>query len=330
MTRPRSGVGTHGALIAVCAMALVPAHAWAWGCEGHRTVVRIAARHLSIHAQQQLRALLTANPIDSGLKRFCQPVSPDPFIDAATWADDIRDPHPETGGWHFMDIPRSTPRDQAKAACPPSSCVTTAIAQQLKVLRSNAADAARADALRFIIHFVGDMHQPLHCTTNNDRGGNCVPVRFFDKPPVLQKGSDGKPVKGKYKPNLHSVWDSSIIAADVKARGITLWQFADDLDKKFSAQIPAWMAANVRLEDWAWESHQVAETVAYGKLGTAVPQEVDTHPATCDDANHVAERMLGLDQRLDQPYQDDALPVVHEQLAKAGARLAKILNRVWP
>jgi len=319
-----------GAFVVACAVALIPAGANGWGCEGHRTVVRIAARHLSAHARQELRALLTAHPIDPSLKRFCQPVSPDPFVDAATWADDIRDERLETSEWHFLDIPRGAARDTAKAACPATGCVTTAIAQQLKVLRSNAADAERADALRFVIHFVGDLHQPLHCTTNDDRGGNCVPVRFFDKPPVLQKGSDGKPIKGKFKPNLHGVWDSSIIAADLKARGIKLWEFADDIDKKFSTQISTWMAAQVRLEDWAWDSHQLSENVAYGKLSTAIPLEADTRPGTCDNANHIAERMLTLDEHLDQPYQDAAVPVIHEQLAKAGARLAKILNRVWP
>jgi hypothetical protein len=307
-----------------------PAHAWAWGCEGHRTVARIAARHLSTHARQQVHALLIAKPIDSSLKRFCQPIDPDPFVDAATWADDVRNVQ-HTGAWHFLDIPRGARRDQAGAACPKQAgCVTTAIAAQIRILQSHAPNVQRAAALRYVIHLVGDLHQPLHCTTNDDRGGNCVPVQYFTTAPALQKGKDGTPIKGDYKPNLHRIWDSSIIATDLKARSIKLSQLAPDLDKRFSAQIAAWMAAQVALEDWAWDSHELAETLAYGKLPKAIPDEANTGPATCAQANHVAERMLALDLRLDQPYQDAAVPVVNEQLAKAGVRLAKILNGVWP
>ena len=330
MAKLRSMTRLRRALAIAGVTTLIPVHAWAWGCEGHRTVARIAARHLSTHARQQAHALLTANPIDPRLKRFCQPTDPDPFVDAATWADDVRDVR-HTGAWHFLDIPRGATRGQAGAACPKKAgCVTTAIAAQIKLLQSHAPKGQRADALRYVIHLVGDLHQPLHCTTNDDRGGNCVPVRYFSTPPVLQKGNDGKPIKGDYKPNLHGIWDSSIVATELKARRMTLLQLAPDLDKRFAAQIPVWMAANVALEDWAWESHELAETLAYGRLPKAIPDEADTRPATCDQANHVAARMLALDLRLAQPYQDAAVLSVDEQLTKAGVRLAKILNRVWP
>ena len=318
------------ALLTVGAIAMVPAHGWAWGCEGHRTIARIAARHLSTHARQQVHALLIAHPINSRLTRFCQPIDPDPFVDGATWADDVRDLQ-HTAAWHFVDIPRDAKREHAGAACPKNEgCVTTAIAAQIKILQSRAPNAQRADALRYVIHLVGDLHQPLHCSTNDDRGGNCVPVHYFMVAPTLQHDTDGQPIKGDYKPNLHGIWDSSIIATDLRVRRITVAQLAPDLDKRFAAQIPAWMAANVALEDWAWDSHELAETLAYGKLPKAIPDEANTRPATCDQANHVAERMLALHLRVGQSYQHAAVPVVNEQLAKAGVRLAKILNSVWP
>jgi len=330
MVQPRPSMRIVRALAVAGMMAMVPTYVWAWGCEGHRTVARIAARHLSAHARQQAHALLTANPIDSRLQRFCQPIDPDPFVDAAAWADDVRDAK-HTGAWHFLNIPRGARRDQVSPACPKTAgCVTTAIAAQIQVLRSHAPNAQRADALRYVIHLVGDLHQPLHCTTNDDRGGNCVPVRYFSRAPALQKDRDGAPIIGDYKPNLHGIWDSSIIATDLKARRVTLSQLAPDLDKRFAAQIPVWMAANVALEDWAWDSHVLAERLAYGKLPKAIPDEADTGPATCDQVNHVAERMLAFALRLGQPYQEAAVPVVDEQLAKAGVRLAKILNGVWP
>jgi hypothetical protein len=311
-------------------MAMVPTYVWAWGCEGHRTIARIAARHLSTHARQQVRALLVANPIDSRLRRFCQPIDPDPFVDAATWADDVRDVQ-HTGAWHFLDIPRGARRDQASAACPKKSgCITTALAAQIQLLQLHAPSVKRADALRYVIHLVGDLHQPLHCTTNDDRGGNCVPVQYFSTAPALQKDRDGNPIKGDYKPTLHGLWDSSILATGLKARSIRLSQLAPNLDKRFAAQIPAWMAADVALEDWAWDSHELAERLAYGKLPKAIPDVPDTRPTTCDQANHVAARMLALHLRVDQTYQDAAVPAIDEQLAKAGVRLAKILNRVWP
>ena len=63
--------------------------------------------------------------------------------------------------------------------------MTSALERQVEVLRNSATDArVRADALRFIIHFAGDLHQPLHCVSNNDLGGNCVPIDFFGNAPL--------------------------------------------------------------------------------------------------------------------------------------------------
>ncbi len=106
------------------------------------------------------------------------------MADSATWADDLRSVRPEASAWHYIDIPRDAPRSAMAESCPASTgCVTSALQHQLEFLRSDGVDArVRADALRFIIHFVGDLHQPLHCVSNNDLGGNCVPISFFGNP----------------------------------------------------------------------------------------------------------------------------------------------------
>ena len=139
----------------------------AWGCRGHQTVAFLAEKHLTPEAKQMFQALLTDNPIDPQLKRFCGNTQTDVFADAATWADDERTKAPNTAPWHFIDIPLGAKRNQVHESCGSTGCVTQAIVDQLAILNDKTAAAAdRASALRFIIHFVGDLHQPLHATTN--------------------------------------------------------------------------------------------------------------------------------------------------------------------
>jgi hypothetical protein len=209
--------------------------------------------------------------------------------------------------------------------CPlPESCVTQAITDQLTVLRSPGTDSQKkAEALRFLIHFVGDVHQPLHATTNNDQGGNCVPVAFFDTPPQLRN-----PATESYVPNLHGVWDVNILAK--MTMGKTPEQVASDLDQSFRSRIVRWKTGSADVNEWAWESYQLAEKKVYGKLPVRIPIESPQTVKSCADDNHVSARMLKLNERLEQPYQDVAARVVQEQIAKAGARLALVLNQLWP
>lgn len=270
-------------------------------------------------------AILAAGPIDPDLRRYCGRSGLDAFVDSSTWADDERSVDPPTGAWHFIDIPRGAPHGDLAPYCPPSSgCVTKAISAEVRVLRdSKSAAQAKADALRYVIHFVGDLHQPLHTTTNDDRGGNCVPVVLFDEAP-----EETSRAREDYRPNLHGAWDTTII--ERWAHGRSSEQLADVLENKFRTQIAAWASQPVDVDAWAWESHDLAERVVYGDLPKAVavekPQQVDT----CADDDHISTRMLKLDEQIGQRYQEAAEPVVEEQLAKAGARLAAVLNAAWP
>src|SRR5260370_3078091 len=121
----------------------------AWGCRGHETVAALAEKHLTPEAKQALLALLTANPIDPQLKRFCGDIGLDPIVDAATWADDQRTKEPATAPWHFIDISLGATTGSAANFCCAGGCVTKAIAAQLVILKWNTAAATqRGGALR--------------------------------------------------------------------------------------------------------------------------------------------------------------------------------------
>ena len=319
--------------------AVQPAHAW--GCKGHQAVALIAEAHLTPHARETALSILNAVPIDPTLPRYCGASGLDPFADASTWPDDIRKLRPDTPPWHFIDIPRGAPTsDITKYCLPQEGCVTSALTEQVRVLRDpNSSAQAKADALRFIIHFVGDIHQPLHASTNNDLGGNCVPVTFFGQAP--QEGPPGRrlvepggsvqsnPGSGVFNPNLHEVWDVEII--ERFSSGESSQNLAKELDRKFSARMRAWQSRPADFSAWAWESHELAEKVAYGELPHRIPIAAPRPIASCADLS-ATERagLLQLRENLADDYENAAAPVVQEQLAKAGARLASLINSIWP
>ncbi len=291
--------------------------AQAWGCRGHETVAALAEKHLTPEAKQALLALLNANPIDPQLKRFCGSTGLDAFVDSATWADDERGREPATAPWHFIDIPLAEKQGPAKNFCGPGGCVLTAITDQLAILKDkNSTGAKRAAALRFIIHFVGDLHQPLHGATNNDRGGNCVPVKYFRRNPHAKNNS--------YNPNLHHVWDTEI--PESQMQGADPAEFADTLDTAFAGSFGAWQQGGMQLEAWAWESHDHAAEIAYGALGTLIAPEPDVPVTSCADDNNIGQRMLHKHIVIGTVYTDQAASVAEERLAQAGIRLAMILN----
>ena len=321
---PRGGARL-GALSGAFIFLLSPVRSWAWGCEGHQAVAMIAEKHMSTHALEMANQMLRNEPIDPTLSRFCTGAGPDLMADSSTWPDDLRKVRPETAPWHFIDIPRDASRSALADSCPAATgCVTSALVQQIGLLRSDSTDPKlRADALRFVIHFVGDLHQPLHCVSNNDEGGNCVPVNFFGSAPV-----EKNPQFESYSPNLHAIWDYAIIGR-IKGEE-TVEQWAASVDRQFSAQDSAWERAGINVNDWAWETHELADTVAYAKLPAAIPVEPPVPIKSCADDNHVSTRMLKLDEHISQPYVDAVAPTIDEQIAKAGVRLAMILNEIWP
>ena len=159
--------------IAVLVLSLCSASpAFGWGCSGHQVVALVALKQLTPNAKTKVHQLLQGQP-KPAISRFCGATSLDAFADLSSWTDDERDVRSDTADWHFIDIPLGASRSDESSACPSSGCVTTAIQQQLNVLRNATGTAQdQSNALMFVIHFVGDIHQPLHDATNNDRGGN--------------------------------------------------------------------------------------------------------------------------------------------------------------
>jgi nuclease S1 len=272
-------------------------HAGAWGPEGHAMVAEIAEARLSDAARAQVAQILSAD--DSGAKHLDQ---------IASWPDAIRPAKPETAPWHFVDIPLDASSFDAGRDCKGDNCVVAAIQRFTGVLGdSNADPRARVEALKFLVHFVGDIHQPLHCETDlskfpppeGDRGGNKISLTYF-----------GKPM------NFHSLWDGGLIedALDVELGP----HFTPDLQataaeaaklnqKIRASDAAAWAPEGLSAHldtatvDWANESHALAQT-AYRQLPTP--------------RHHGWE----------EAYRDQEWPVVETQLTRAGVRLAKILN----
>ena len=293
-----------------------PTATQAWGCKGHQTVALIAEKHLTPEARQWVLKLLSENPIDPKLSRYCGGASRDLMADASTWADDVRGER-KNGPWHYIDIPRGSKRGPLEPFCGQEGCVTRAISEQLAILKDPKADAVkRAEALRYIIHFVGDLHQPLHTVTNADEGGNCVPVKYFRRGPHEHNYS--------FSPNLHSIWDTAILERD--AEGADPAEYAETLDAQFAADIEGWQKAGIHVDEWVWEGYDFAENVVYGDLTPKVAIEPNVVVHSCSDDNNLGERLLHQNITAGEAYQEKAASVTEKRIAEGGVRLAMILN----
>ncbi len=288
-------------------------------------IALIARAHLTPRASNEVDRLLRENPIDSALSRFCRDRPSDPMADSATWADDARTIE-KTGDWHFIDIPlaiKAAGADEKDAmkwckALPDGkpACIVGAIDYEWAILRDKSQPTPlRAKALRYLIHFVGDLSQPLHAADNHDRGGNCTEMRFFS---------------GEKPDNLHAVWDYRIMARDLEATRQTQSHYSQTLDEEFAREWPQWGESKIDIPAWAWESHTLAATVAYGDLTPPVPT-ASPDAGLGDQAACTTERaaVAALRISIDDEYVSLALPVIREQLAKAGYRLAGLLNQTF-
>jgi hypothetical protein len=298
--------------------AAAPTLAHGWGCEGHQIVALIAMKHLQPQVAGQVNAILAASPVSAALHRYCRNLGLPPIVDASTWADDYRAEQPDTGPLHYVNIPLNATRDKydVPQMCQ-SGCVIDAIVKYVQQLKTSKDAGARGQALRFVIHLVGDIHQPLHDVDNSDEGGNCVPVAFEDETPRLTS-----PQREDYFPNLHSVWDTGLLESLLDDHDMTVEEFADFLDIRYHSRAVRWNVGQPI--DWAWEGHDAA-VAAYRALPTFIPREPENKANSCAD-NHIGKRMADLHIDLGARYDDVSHPIVEEQLAKAGLRLATLLN----
>jgi len=305
------------------ALLLAPSSLFGWGCDGHRVVAFLARAHLTPVASREVDRLLHASPVDVSSNRYC----PDPPADAiaavASWADDVRAAR-RNGAWHYIDIPRTvTKRTKIAPWCPPiwpasggkdaAGCVADAIEHFATILEDTSrTDADRAEALRYLIHFVGDIHQPLHTIDDGDQGGNCDPVHFGVDPAAT---------------NLHSLWDSRLLSVEMRrGKFADTAAFAAALDTRFASLFETLSKRRVNdPEAWAWESDGVARRMAYGKLKPVIAPEAVGGTVACAGRR----KSVGtLHIVIGDAYASQAQPLIDKQLARAGFRLARLLNSI--
>jgi len=268
-----------------------------------------------------VQKLLADNPIDPKVKRWCGNATTDVMVDACSWPDDVRNER-KNGPWHYIDIPRGNHKGDLAEYCGAEGCVTRAIEEQRAILKDKSVDSLkRAEAIRYLIHFVGDLHQPLHAVTNADNGGNCVPVKYLHHEP---RPNSLHPEGEDYSPNLHQVWDTEIVERHMEVSNPL--RYADELDEKFHSEFAAWEAAGIHVDNWAWESHARAETAVYDAFPEKIAIEPDMKLKSCSENNHMGKRMFEKHLAVDEAYQANAAKTAQTSLAQAGVRLAMILN----
>ena len=265
----------------------------AWGDLGHRVTALIAYRHLTPQARARVDALLAADT---------DALTPPDFASRATWADKYRNGHRETASWHFVDVEIDHP--DLAAACfgnptlgagqpasqgPAQDCVVDKINEFAAELHDpTTAPPERIMALKFLMHFIGDLHQPLHAADHDDRGGNCVGLA---------------PTPDGHSNNLHAYWDTGA----VEPLGASAPDIAAKLDARITReQARTWGAGDAR--SWAMETFQIARSDAY-----ALPSR-----PTCADHGSVA---------LSPSYQAAAQRDAAIQLERAGIRMAFLINK---
>ena len=264
------------------AAALLPSPALAWGKTGHRVVAAIAETELSGLARAQIEQILGPG---EGLD------------EAATWPDDMRaDPSPlwqkKASPWHYVTL-NGTTYDHA----PPEGDAVEALARFTKILQDpNASRADKQLALRFVVHLVGDLHQPLHAGKCCDHGGNEVKVTWFGKPT-----------------NLHAVWDSSIVDEEQ----LSFTELAAKLERHISpADVVAW--SDVNPLDWVSEDAGVRDKL--------YPTAADMPKPVKGKKRRKHEVVL---PNLSYSYVYRFTPLMEQRLSQGGVRLAAYLNAIF-
>jgi hypothetical protein len=236
--------------------AFIPSQLFAWGPKGHAIVADIASSRLTPAARKNLQLLLGADGLAS----------------IASWADTIRKERDESYGWHFVDIPKDAPgfseerdcfRPQDKhknADVDHHNCVVDRIEIFQKILGDeNASTADRLEALKWVVHFVGDLHQPLHAV-EEARGGNDIKLPVF-----------GSPKCGDYDCNLHWAWDTLLL----EHTGLSEEGYVARLNELIAQKHLEKQAGGTAV-DWANESHLQARRI------------LDQKPASVDEGYYRA------------------------------------------
>lgn len=287
----------------LCLILCNPSISLGFGAGGHMITASIAFDRLNPRAKAQVQTLLAIpiNPSAISAK------SKD-FVNAAHWADDLRSvpAFKSFEPLHFIDKPFST--DGTSLPAIPAPNIVTALRDNVRILRTSTNKNARAQALRLIIHFVGDIHQPLHCVSkvsralpHGDQGGNLLTIKITDSNGNLRS------VK------LHSYWDGGL---ESFPKGGPAPEFLPPPLNKIPPAAAAAMRGNpandpaIKLNDpfnfpaWANESFGLAKSVAYNGMSNGVEPNL--------------------------AYRTKGVKVSRQRAAWGGYRLAALLNAIWP
>jgi len=272
------------AVASLLSVFVMPTPAQAYGRDGHRIVCDLAYRYLSDETRAEIDRLVDLDP------QF------DHFRDVCSWADEVRgSTHRHTAPWHYINQERNDPQVDAED-CAENGCITSAINLHAGIFTNRSqSDEARLEALKFLAHWMGDIHQPLHVSINGDRGGNDINVLW----------------RGERHTNIHRVWDSEILL-DYMAE---TWPYLDEGDRW--TQLADELAADIPLNgvdiytplapiDWAQESHDIVRSRGFAYYWANADQLIEPGDA----------------------YYARNLPVSLQRLKQGGVRLAGLLNQL--
>ena len=298
-----------------------PAPAKAWGKFGHLTICDLAYRNLTGTSRAALNDILQSPR--PGITVRGRGRMPDQHYSSFNYAcleeDEVPRQHPED---HFINVGRDV--RQIPETCPQGAdCILSGIARDLETLKDRSRPREeRAFALMALGHWIGDIHQPLHISFVDDKGGNGIDLELVGK---CGTSREAKP------DNLHAVWDKCLLdaglfervrkRADYKpqwSRFTITYRAVDTLQaNRRLADVKAWVATAP--VDWANESYRItlAPETAYC---TQVGANCQYSPASLKRTN--PKRV----QRIDQAYLAAHQQLASEQVAKAGFRLAHLLN----
>ena len=298
MTAPFKSLACAVALSAVAAGSTL-----AWGPEGHEIVAEIARLHFTP---------ATRIAVDDVLGEFKLG-----DYDVASWPDSIRGEkefdrrYPANGRWHFIDFDTRQRYDEKfklKVSDDGNDVVSQILRWRDELRGGKLKGERRLDALRFLVHFTGDVHQPLHCAFRyGDMGGNMLPVHSF----AGRNYSFGGNAALDYAPSLHGVWDEHLVnelVANRKTKDVVR-----ELQREITReQMRDWMHGDVLR--WANDSYWIARKKAYRwSNGENLPYKWTGPGMDLTSANYI----------------DAQMPIVREQLQKAGVRLAGLLNSAF-
>ena len=262
---------------------LINAPSWGWGELGHQLVGELAQRQLTPQAKAAIHELLRTEPVPT-------------LASVAMWADQLRASEPErfkaTAGWHYVNIHDKSCRFVASRDCPDGACVLGALDAQSRLLRDPTQPLeVRRDALKFIVHFVGDVHQPLHSSNRPDKGANDFQISLrTDIPPEEYARERYK--NGVMSTNLHAVWDYYVLAS----AKLTLGDYADRLAASSRPPTPQGSPA-----EWARDSCKLIDRRAI-------------YPRS---------------HKMNAKYLHAMRPLAERRLVQAADRLARLLNEVF-